>query len=73
MFTGIFGASLGLAIQTRRRWLRILAPITRLILAIAAHMFNDALPLLATRAGVATGEPPPGTSRHLTWTFSRLS
>ena len=27
MFTGIFGAFLGLAIQTRRRWLRILAPI----------------------------------------------
>jgi hypothetical protein len=37
MFTGIFGASLGLAIQTRRRWVRILAPIVGLVLAIAAH------------------------------------
>jgi hypothetical protein len=60
MFTGIFGASLGLAIQTRRRWLRILAPITGLVLAIAAHMLNNALPLLATLAGAAAGEPSPG-------------
>jgi hypothetical protein len=27
LFTGLFGASLGFALQTRRRWLRILAPI----------------------------------------------
>jgi len=27
MFTALFGASLGLALQTRRKWLRILAPI----------------------------------------------
>src|SRR5262245_26081564 len=60
MFTGIFGASLGLAIQTRRRWVRILAPIVGLVLAIAAHMLNNALPLLFTLAGVAEGEPPSG-------------
>jgi protease PrsW len=60
MFTGIFGAFLGLAIQTRRRWLRILAPIAGLVLAIAAHMLNNALPLLVALAGVAAGEPPPG-------------
>jgi protease PrsW len=59
MFTGIFGASLGLAIQTRRRWIRILAPIAGLILAVAAHMLNNALPLLVTLAGAAEGEPPP--------------
>src|SRR5262245_47321178 len=34
MFTGIFGASLGLAIQTRHRWLRILAPVVGIALAI---------------------------------------
>jgi protease PrsW len=44
MFTGLFGASLGLATQTRRRWIRILAPIAGLVLAIAAHMLNNALP-----------------------------
>ena len=53
MFTGIFGASLGLAIQTRRRWIRILAPIAGLVLAVAAHMLNNALPLLVTLAGAA--------------------
>jgi RsiW-degrading membrane proteinase PrsW (M82 family) len=56
LFTGIFGAFLGLAIQTQRRWLRILAPIAGLVLAIAAHMLNNALPLLAALAG----ESPPG-------------
>ena len=59
MFTGIFGASLGLAIQTRRWWLRILAPIAGLVLAVAAHMLNNALPLLVTLAGFAAGESPP--------------
>src|SRR5262245_59695372 len=59
MFTGIFGASLALAIQTRRRWVRILAPIVGLVLAITAHMLNNSLPLLFTLAGVAEGELPP--------------
>ena len=59
LFTGIFGASLGLAIQTRRSWIRILAPIAGLVLAIAAHMLNNALPLLVTLAGAAAGMPPP--------------
>jgi RsiW-degrading membrane proteinase PrsW (M82 family) len=68
MFTGIFGASLGLAIQTRRAWLRILAPVSGLALAIAAHMFNNALPLLAAIAAAKAGEgpsahePPPDLS-----------
>jgi RsiW-degrading membrane proteinase PrsW (M82 family) len=60
MFTGIFGALLGFAFQTKRRWLRILAPITGLVLAIAAHMLNNALPLLAWVAGARAGKPPPG-------------
>jgi protease PrsW len=60
MFSGIFGALLGLAIQTRRRWLRILAPIIGLVLAVAAHMLNNALPLLGWFAGAAAGKPPPG-------------
>jgi protease PrsW len=58
MFTGMFGACLGLALQTNRRWLRILAPIVGIILAIAAHMLNNSLPLLAALAGAAAGEPP---------------
>jgi protease PrsW len=51
LFTGMFGACLGLALQTRRRWLPILAPIVGIILAIAAHMLNNSLPLLAALAG----------------------
>ena len=58
MFTALFGASLGLALQTRRKWLRILAPIAGLCLAIAAHMLNNALPLFATLARITAGKLP---------------
>src|SRR5262245_7674181 len=58
MFTGIFGAFLGYGMQTRKTWLRVLAPLAGLILAIAAHMLNNALPLFAALAGVAAGHPP---------------
>jgi hypothetical protein len=44
---------------TRRRWMRILAPIAGLMLAIAAHMLNNALPLLVTLAGATARMPPP--------------
>ena len=57
MSTGIFGAFLGIAMQTRRGWVRILAPTAGLVLAIAAHMVNNALPLVAALAAVAAGEP----------------
>jgi protease PrsW len=60
LFTGLLGASLGLALQTRRRWLKVLAPIVGLALAIVAHALNNVLPLLFALAGAAAGEPPPG-------------
>src|SRR5215470_9576669 len=59
LFTGMFGAFLGLAVQTRRTWLRYLAPPIGLLLAIVAHMLNNALPLFLALAGAAQGEPPP--------------
>jgi len=59
LFTALFGASLGLALQTRRRWLKVLAPVGGLLLAIAAHAVNNALPLLFALAAAAGGEPPP--------------
>jgi RsiW-degrading membrane proteinase PrsW (M82 family) len=59
LFTGIFGALLGLGRQTRRLWLRILAPLAGLVLAIVAHTLNNVLPLLAVLAGLAEGESPP--------------
>src|SRR5262245_27286772 len=58
MFTGIFGAMLGVAMQTQRGWLRIVAPIVGLGLAIAGHTLNNALPLFAALARAAAGEPP---------------
>lgn len=59
MFTGIFGAFLGFAMQTRRGWLKVAAPLVGLLLAIAAHFLNNALPLIFALAGAARGEPPP--------------
>jgi protease PrsW len=60
LFTGLFGASLGLAVQTRHVWLRYLSPIIGLLLAITAHTLNNALPLFLALVGAASGEPPPG-------------
>src|SRR5262245_8078804 len=37
LFTGMFGLCLGLAVQTNRRWLRVLAPIIGIVVAIMAH------------------------------------
>ena len=60
MFTGIFGAFLGLALQTRRRWLKWLAPPIGLLLAIAAHTLNNVMPLIFAVLSAAEGQPPAG-------------
>jgi RsiW-degrading membrane proteinase PrsW (M82 family) len=59
LFTALFGASLGLALQTRRAWLKVLAPVGGLVLAIIAHAFNNGLPLFFALVAAAAGEPPP--------------
>jgi RsiW-degrading membrane proteinase PrsW (M82 family) len=59
LYTGVFGAFLGLARQTRRPWLKVLAPIIGLALAIGAHAFNNVLGLLVTIATREAGEPLP--------------
>jgi len=58
MFTGMFGLFLGLAAQTSRTWLRILAPIVGLLLAIGAHLLNNSLPLLGALAAAAEEQSP---------------
>jgi RsiW-degrading membrane proteinase PrsW (M82 family) len=58
MFTALFGAGLGLALQTRHLWLKILAPPAGLVLAVAAHAYNNVLPLLVAIAAHAAGEAP---------------
>jgi RsiW-degrading membrane proteinase PrsW (M82 family) len=69
MFTGLFGVSLGLALQTRRTWLRILAPIVGLILAITAHMINNALPLFDALANIEAGGPTAADNELLSMGF----
>jgi RsiW-degrading membrane proteinase PrsW (M82 family) len=56
LYTGIFGAFLGLARQTPRRWLRVLLPLLGLLLAILAHAWNNSLGLLVV---VVSGKPLP--------------
>jgi protease PrsW len=59
LFTALFGAFLGFAMQTRRRWLKVISPVIGLALAIAAHMLNNALPLFAALAGARGEEAGP--------------
>lgn len=62
MFTGIFGALLGVARQTQRLWIRIAAPLIGLVLAILAHTLNNSLGLIITILLRSSGEelPEPG-------------
>ena len=59
MFTGIFGAMLGFSRQSHRAWLRWLAPVAGLLIAIAAHATNNVLALLAVAWETSQGKPPP--------------
>jgi protease PrsW len=58
MFTAMFGALLGVALATPRLWLRAVAPIAGLVLAIQAHVLNNVLPLVFALASAAVGESP---------------
>jgi RsiW-degrading membrane proteinase PrsW (M82 family) len=59
MFSGIFGASLGLARMGRRNWLRSLAPVAGYLLAVFGHAWNNVLPLLMALVAAQAGEAPP--------------
>jgi RsiW-degrading membrane proteinase PrsW (M82 family) len=60
LFSGLFGAFLGLARQSASggRWL---VPLAGLALAMAAHALNNVLPLVGTLIAGASGTPPPQT------------
>jgi protease PrsW len=62
LFSGIFGAFLGLARQTARPWVRVVAPLVGLSLAILAHALNNILPLVVTILLRSAGEPAPGVA-----------
>jgi RsiW-degrading membrane proteinase PrsW (M82 family) len=59
LFSGVFGASLGLARLGTRRWYRYLAPVVGYLLAVIGHAWNNALPLLMALAAARAGEAPP--------------
>lgn len=63
MFSGIFGASLGLARMGRRTLWRWIAPIGGYLLAIIGHTWNNALPLLMALAAAQSGEAPPAEAQ----------
>ena len=62
MFSGIFGASLGLARATHSKLVRYCAPLVGLVLAVIAHAWNNSLPLVFAIASSRTGEAPPTES-----------
>ena len=59
LFSGVFGASLGLARLGPRRWYRFLAPAAGYLLAVVGHAWNNALPLVMALAAARAGEAPP--------------
>jgi hypothetical protein len=59
LFTGLFGAFLGLARQMRNLSIGVLMPAIVLALAMGAHALNNLLPLAVTLVQTAGGMPPP--------------
>jgi len=59
MFSGLFGAALGVSRATSRRWLRWLAPPVGYLLAILGHAWNNSLPLFFALAAAKGGEAAP--------------
>jgi RsiW-degrading membrane proteinase PrsW (M82 family) len=59
LFSGVFGASLGLARLGPRRWYRFLMPVAGYLLAVIGHAWNNALPLVMAIGAARAGEAPP--------------
>ena len=59
LFSGIFGAALGVSRATSTLWLRILAPVGGFALAILGHAWNNSLPLFMALAAAQAGEAAP--------------
>ena len=59
LFSGLFGAALGVARATSKPWLRLLAPAGGFVLAVLAHAWNNSLPLFMALAAAQAGEAAP--------------
>ena len=62
LYSGLFGAFVGLARQTRKMPIRIGAPILGLILAMLAHAINNLMPLIVTLFEYSQGKAPDSNS-----------
>jgi RsiW-degrading membrane proteinase PrsW (M82 family) len=58
MYSGLFGAFVGLARQTRRLPIRLGAPLLGLVLAMIAHAANNLLPLIVALIEASEGKSP---------------
>jgi len=74
LYSGLLGAFLGLALQTTKRWVQVVAPLVGWLLAVLAHALNNSLGLLFTLAASAQGiapstepTPPPQLSFLEVW------
>lgn len=59
LFSGLFGLFLGLAGQTRSKVVRYVAPCLGLLIAIAAHLVYNVMPLVVAIVQSRQGEAPP--------------
>jgi RsiW-degrading membrane proteinase PrsW (M82 family) len=59
LFSGLFGASLGVARATSKLWLPFVAPPAGFLLAIVGHAWNNSLPLFFALAAAKAGEAAP--------------
>ncbi|MBE9102843.1 PrsW family intramembrane metalloprotease [Vacuolonema iberomarrocanum] len=74
LYSGLLGAFFGLALQTARGWVRLVAPVFGWLLAVLAHALNNSLGLLfalaASAQGIAPSEeslPPPQVGFLTVW------
>jgi protease PrsW len=78
LFSGLFGAFLGLARQTDKTWLKFAAPVFGLTLAILSHAINNALGLMLIVIARSMGQPlndadPTGDLPfHVMWIASTI-
>ena len=59
MFSGIFGAAVGYARVTARRWWGAIVAVAGFLAAMLAHAWNNGLPLLFAIAQAREGKAPP--------------
>ncbi len=78
MYSGFFGAFLGLARQSTRTWVKWLAPIAGLLIAMVPHALNNALGLIVTILLKSMGQPIPDANPiadvpfHTMWIASSI-